>query len=310
SFSLIAAEAPSTAPSTAPTPGTSEATTSGEKASKSAELPAAKIGSEDLTVSEVMSDIAKVFGPQAEAEKTKNPKQFEQIFSLFRDQNVGMRLMSQLADSESRKLEAQQEVKEMLKKARSQILIEAFMKNHLDKNLTEEKVKALYEKLSKEKPLMNLYLKHIVLSTEADAKGVIKLLKEGKPFGEVLKRSLDKESIKNGGALPPFLESQLPPAIAKEIAELKVGGFSAKPLSIGGKWEVFLLEKKDKASLEEASPILKEKLKAQLFQEIILSEKNKKNVSLFDSNGQPTQEVSPVFMTTPPAENAQTPAAG
>lgn len=144
--------------------------------------------------------------------------------------------------------------------------------------------------------MLTLSYIYILVADEATAKAIIKPLKSGKSFAELAKDiSLDKESAKDGGALPPFIKSQLPSAILQAVGSLKVGGFTEAPVSVMGKWEIFLLEKLEKATLAEATPDLKDTLSRQAFRDLMKTLKDKTDVHLYDGNGQPTTEVSIVF---------------
>lgn len=256
------------------------------------ETLAATVGKEQVTQAEIIAEMQKMFGPQILEERAKSPQQFAQVYALFRDQIVGMKLVTQAAEKQATKLEAQADVKEKIEKAREQILIGALTSEYVKNKVTDTALQEAFGKYPQEQ----IFLRHIIVNDEATAKAVIKALQGGASWGKLAAdKSIDKQTAKDDGRLPPLLESQLPPVIMEAIKGLKPGAFTEKPIAVAGKWEVLYLDKRQKATFEEAKPALADMLSRQAFQTLVMDLKNKTDVQLYDAAGQPTKEVSPVF---------------
>jgi parvulin-like peptidyl-prolyl isomerase len=179
-----------------------------------------------------------------------------------------------------------------LKKMESQILLGAMMTDYLKNAITDEAIKGAYAK----NPQTSFALRVIVLNDAATAKSVIKALKGGKSFGDLAQeKSLDKESGKNGGALPTLVEGQLPPVYTEALKKMKSGAFSEEPLSVMGKWHVLYLDGKQKATFEQSQAILKDLVSKEKIQTFIRDLKKKSEVKIYDPSGNVSDEVSPIF---------------
>ena len=112
---------------------------------------------------------------------------------------------------------------------------------------SEENVKKHYDKLIKDlEGKKDVKIRYISVKTKSEAKNLHNILvKSPKSFASQAKRkSLDKESAKNGGDLGFVLRDQLQPEIVEALKELKKNEIS-KPISLNDKWVIVKFEDRE-----------------------------------------------------------------
>lgn len=204
-------------------------------------------------------------------------------------------------------------VKDRLRTAENQILIQEFLKEKTKEAVTEEKLKALYDTQIKNRPASQeeVHARHILLKTEADAKAIAKKLKKGGDFAAVAKeKSEDKASGSSGGELGWFTADRMTPEFSKAAFALKKGEVS-EPVKTDFGWHVIKLEDR-RVAPPPSFESLKEELKNQLGREAVAAyiadlSKNQ-TVTVLDAKGaeKPLPEEPPM----PVAPIGTAPAAG
>jgi len=122
------------------------------------------------------------------------------------------------------------DVKARLEQARRQVLIEELIRRKViaQARVTDEEVRAMYEK---SKPLFStesVTTSHIMVKTQPEADAILKELQEGKDFAELAKaKSQDTGSAEKGGDLGPLRRGQTVPEFEEEAFRLKEGELSA-----------------------------------------------------------------------------------
>lgn len=89
-------------------------------------------------------------------------------------------------------------------------------------------------------------ISHIVTHTEADAKAVIKAVKEGAAFDKLAAEKSIHPSAKGGGNLGWLLMSQINPSLSNVVANMAVGSITALPIQTQEGWQVLRLDAKRK----------------------------------------------------------------
>ncbi|MDR0632943.1 MAG: peptidyl-prolyl cis-trans isomerase [Holosporales bacterium] len=159
--------------------------------------------------------------------------------------------------------------------------------------VTNEAVKEQYDALVKNfAPADEVGLKHILVSTETEAKGVIELLKKGESFDKLQKdRSKDQNTMAKGGVLGYFGKGQLPAGMVDKIMNTEAGNFVDEPVAVPGTgWSIlFVFEKRKSApvSLEAVRDRLEGVLLKKFFIQEIGRLFKEHKVVLFDPNGKP-----------------------
>src|SRR5690606_13221899 len=125
-----------------------------------------------------------------------------QLRELVREELIAREIFVQ--EAEKAGLTKSSEVQRQLENTRQDILIRAFIRDHLEKNpVKDEDVKAEYEKLKKEANASGKEYKarHILVDDEESAKKIIADLGKGEQFEALAKQSKDPGSASNGGDL-------------------------------------------------------------------------------------------------------------
>jgi peptidyl-prolyl cis-trans isomerase C len=187
----------------------------------------------------------------------------DKIYDAILNQMVGTMLVAQAA--QRAKFQDQPEMKRKLALIQDQVLAQLYIEELIRKDITEAKLKAAYEKFLKTAPPREeVNARHILLSSEADAKAVIEQLKKGADFATLAKeKTTDPAGKTSGGDLGWFTKEQMVPAFADAAFKLKKGEFTETPVKTQFGWHVIKVEDRRVAkppSFEEMKPQLTNEL--------------------------------------------------
>jgi parvulin-like peptidyl-prolyl isomerase len=177
-------------------------------------------------------------------------------------------------------MEKEPEFKKALENVKRDLALELWMKKQFESvKLTDSDMKKFYKTNEKQfsKP-ETVKARHILLTSEADAKAVIKELKKAKDvkakFIELAKTKSTGPSGKSGGDLGWFDKKRMVPEFSEAAFKLKKGKFTTKPVKTQFGYHVIMLEDKEaagKVSFDEAKPSIEQSLKVRKFQDKIKS---------------------------------------
>ena len=118
------------------------------------------------------------------------------------------------------------EVKAQLENARQAIVINALARDYVAKNpVKDADIKAEYDKYKAQVGDKEYHARHILVDSEADAKGIIAKLKAGGKFDELSKQSKDG-SAQNGGDLGWASAATYVPEFSKAMVALQKGAIT------------------------------------------------------------------------------------
>ncbi|MCT7908400.1 peptidyl-prolyl cis-trans isomerase [Arcobacter lacus] len=164
------------------------------------------------------------------------------------DQIVNMKLIAQHAIDDG--IEKDTKYVEAMKRIKSNLALEVWQKNEIDKvKVTEADKKDFYEK-NKEKFVEpeTFEASHILVKTEAEAKDIISQLDKApnkvEKFKELSKKSLDTASAKVGGALGRFAVEQMVPEFGNSVKTLAKGTYTKTPVKTQFGYHVIYLKDK------------------------------------------------------------------
>ncbi|NQW01725.1 MAG: peptidylprolyl isomerase [Rhodospirillales bacterium] len=190
---------------------------------------------------------------------------FDQIFPTLLDSVIDSHLSA--ADARKQGLHKEEAFKKEMQRIERQLLQRNMLTLAIAQQVTDEAVKAAYDKLAASSAgNAEIHARHILLKTEAEATAVIAELDKGKDFAELAKTKSTGPSGPNGGDLGFFGRGQMVPAFEKAAFELEKGMYSTAPVKTQFGYHVILQEdKRQKAppSFAEAEP----KLRAELSQQ-------------------------------------------
>lgn len=159
-------------------------------------------------------------------------------------------------------LDKEPAVKQRMDYIRDEQLVNAYIKDWLAKNpVSDDKVKAEYDKRTGESAQMEYHARHILVEKEDDAKAIIAKLDKGAKFADLAKASKDPGSAATGGDLGWADPATFVPEFAAALKSLEKGKYTAAPVKSQFGYHVILLE-----DTRKPSPPPLESIKAQLQQ--------------------------------------------
>lgn len=179
-----------------------------------------------------------------------------QTFHQALDEVIDQRLLA--AEAVKQKLDDDPEARRRLKAARERILGDMLVQSLVQKTVSESSIRGLYnEELKLSKRADEFHARQIVLSSQADAAAVKKLLAAGGAFDQLaMRKSIDSATRFNGGDLGYFTLDVMPPAYAAALASAKAGDLIG-PFQTDAGWVVMKVEDRRleaPVSLEAARP--------------------------------------------------------
>lgn len=189
------------------------------------------------------------------------------------------------------------------------LLQQKYMQDH---PVTDETVTAEYEHM---KALVGTqYLaRHILVTSEDQAKDILQQLQQGAKFSELAKQySIDKGTADKGGLLDWAAANAYVPEFAQALENMKKGETTTTPVKTDYGWHIIMLEDIRHADLSDFPPldIVKEQLRAQLTEKAFMDYQRKlldsAKVELLPEPAQQTMQ-QPVTDNVPPSAPAQDP---
>jgi peptidyl-prolyl cis-trans isomerase C len=166
-------------------------------------------------------------------------------------------------------LDKSPEVAEQMETIKQSVLANAYVADFIKTNpVTDEAVKAEYERIKATITGTEYKARHILVEKEADAKDIIaKLKKDPGAFAKLaMERSKDEGSKAQGGDLGWFDLSRMVPEFGAAVSKLEKGAFTAEPVKTQFGYHVILLEDSkpvEAPPLEEVKPQLTQQLQQQ-----------------------------------------------
>ena len=178
------------------------------------------------------------------------------------------------------------EVADQLDFTQQSILANAFVQDYLKNNpVSEDMVKAEYEKIKGQMTGSEYKARHILVRQEAEAKDIIaKLRKDPKAFAPLAReRSKDPGSKANGGDLGWFDPSGMVPEFGAALAKLAKGKFTEEPVKSQFGYHVILLEDsrpKTFPPLDQVTPMLRQQVQQQNVKKLLDDLKAKAKIDI------------------------------
>ena len=222
------------------------------------------------------------------------PAQYQQqinaIFPALIDRLVDLTLLSD--EGRKQNLEDDPAVKARIDQFTKQVIQEAVITRYLEANMTEEAIKARYEKFVAEQPRgTEVHAMHILVESEAEAKEVITQLAGGADFSTVAKeKSTDPSAQQNGGDLGYFSAGQMVPEFEKAAFALEKGQSSKEPVKSQFGWHVIkVVDRREKTppTLDQARGQIQEILSSELVTAYVSSLHAAAKIETFNPDGTP-----------------------
>jgi peptidyl-prolyl cis-trans isomerase C len=147
--------------------------------------------------------------------------------------------------AEAADLDKTDEFKSRLAFLRQRALHNAYFRAEVVDKVTDEEVRARYDKeVAATPPENEVRARHILLKTEEEAKAVIAELDAGAKFEDVAKEKSTGPTGPNGGDLGYFTRGRMVPEFEEAAFALDVGAYTEKPVKTQFGWHVIKLEDK------------------------------------------------------------------
>ena len=185
------------------------------------------------------------------------------VFPALLDRIIDSKLVVQ--ESKKSKVNEDADFKKRMAFVEDQVLQDFWIQREIAKQVTAEKLQKRYEERLKQMPSEDeVRAKHILVSTEDEAKALIAEIKKGAAFDKLAKeKSTDKASGAEGGDLGWFKKSDMVKEFADAAFALNKGDLTETPVKTQFGYHVIKLEDRRKApppSYEEMADQLREEM--------------------------------------------------
>ncbi len=216
------------------------------------------------------------------------------IFPALIDRLVDLTLLEE--EGRKQNLQDDAEVKARIEQITNQVIQEVVIRHHLAQAMTEDAIKARYEKFVAEQPAQTeIRASHILVATEEEAKEIIKQLEGGADFAALAKeKSTDPSAKQNGGDLGYFTAGDMVPEFSQAVFALEKGESTKAPVKSQFGWHVIrVIDKRPKAppTLEETHSHIEELLSGELLTAYLTSLRSTAQVQKFNPDGTPIAAV-------------------
>ncbi|MBB4103072.1 peptidyl-prolyl cis-trans isomerase [Allorhizobium borbori] len=226
---------------------------------------AARVNGVEITTSDVAFAAAFFGNPSPDAPTAART-------SAMVDAMIDIKLLA--AEARRQGIEKQADYQRQLNFLAEQALRSAYLSQEVDKAVTDESVRAFYDKQVKAiAPVQEIRLSHILLKTREEADKVSTALASGQAFETLAKESsADTVSGREGGSLSFLKKEALPAEIASAVAGMKPGEVAKAPIQTPFGFHVVRLDEVRNApppSFEELAPRIRQSLESAAIQSIV-----------------------------------------
>jgi peptidyl-prolyl cis-trans isomerase C len=275
-----------TAPPAAPGPAATDATPA-----PATDPVVAKVNGEDIHLSDVQEAMRTL--PQ---QARSMPQQM--LVPMIVDQLVDRKALVIAARADG--LEKDPAVHRQIENAEDQALQRALLQRDVGPLITEEALKAAYEKDYANKPgEPEVHASHILVENEADAKDIIAQLEKGADFATLAKAHSKDPGASQGGDLGWFKKDDMVPEFAEAAFALKPGDYTKTPVHTQFGWHVIKVQETRTSTpptFEAVHDELRQKMIQQAVQKLVAAARTKVTVVRFNLDGstpKPTDTAEP-----------------
>ena len=220
----------------------------------------------------------------------------QMVYPMLLDQLIDRRAL--VIEAEKAKLQDNPAVEKQISRARDTALQNALLSRDIAPTLTEEAIKARYDKDYANKPgAEEANAAHILVPTEDKAKEIIKELDKGGDFAKLAKENSTDPSAKgNAGDLGWFKKGDMLPAFSDAAFSLKPGEITQTPVKTRFGYHVIKLIGKRTApapTLEEVQGQIRQSLIQEGVAKALTQAKDGLKIVKYNQDGSPMAEPPP-----------------
>jgi len=214
-----------------------------------------------------------------------------------------------VADGRKNKVGDDPAFKKRMAFVEEQVIQDYWLQREIAKKVTQEKMQQRYEeRLKSMPPEEEVHARHILVSTEDEAKALIADIKKGASFDKLAKeKSTDKASGAEGGDLGWFKKSDMVKEFADAAFALKKGELTEVPVKTQFGYHVIKVEDRRKApppAFEEMAEQIREELARETVTSLLDQLRSNAKIEKFNIDGS-----KPEAAAAPPAARPATPPA-
>jgi peptidyl-prolyl cis-trans isomerase C len=244
----------------------------------------ARINGIDITRQEVIDSAADL------PEQIRS--QIDMVFPQLLNRYIGLKLLGDKGRADN--LAEDPEVKKLMSDYETQAIRQVFVTRYLNQQITEETIKARYEKKLKDNPPPEeVRAAHILVKTEDEAKAIIEQLKGGGDFAALAKeKSTDKGSGANGGELGWFAKDVMVKEFADAAFAMKVDEFSQAPVKSQFGFHIIKLEERrtqPAPTLDSQREQIRAELTEETVQALVTNLRKDAKVEIIGPDGKPVE---------------------
>lgn len=249
-----------------------------------AELP----GNQTITLGEIKESM-KSLPPQLREEP------LEKVYEPLLNRKIDMLLLSMVVRKDG--IDKDPAVLKKLDEARDALIQKAYLDAEVAKLITPEMLKSKYQEFLNMLPKdeMEVRLRHILVKTKRDADEVMKSLKSGTKFEDLVKsKSIDEQTKESNGELGYVRKSELPKEFGDLVFKAAKATLLPEPVNLGEMgYSIVRVEDKravQPPSMEEVKVELLKIVSAEQAVKVLEKLRKETSVKKFDMEGKPLVE--------------------
>jgi peptidyl-prolyl cis-trans isomerase C len=276
-----ATPAPQTTPTHQATPAQQAAP--GGAASKPAGDPVlARVGNQEIRLSDLRAAAA-TLPPNLRG----MPEQV--LYPMLLDRMIDQDAL--VAEARRMGLDKDPEVQRQIQMAEDSALQRALLMKEVQPQITDQAVKARYEKDIANKPgAEEVHAKHILVDSEAQAKDIIAQLQKGAEFDALAKQYSKDKGAGNGGDLGFFKKEDMVPEFAAAAFALQPGQITQTPVHTQFGWHVIEVTERRQSkppSFADAKNELRQRMAQEAAEKVVAQALSDVKVERFNPDGTP-----------------------
>ncbi|HEV7434584.1 MAG TPA: peptidylprolyl isomerase [Pseudorhizobium sp.] len=197
---------------------------------------------------------------------------------------IDVKLLAQGAVDEG--IDESEDFQKRLQYIKDRELHNAYFRKHVVEAVTEDEVKARYEKEIAALPKQEeVNARHILVKTEEEANDVIKQLDAGEDFAELAKEKSEDSNKSDGGDLGWFTKGRMVPEFEEAAFALEKGEYTKTPVKSQFGYHVIKLEDRrdvQPPALEQVEPQVRQLVMREKYLSIIEKAKAEREVEIMD----------------------------
>lgn len=235
---------------------------------------------------------AKIYRSDVSAAHGQLPEQYrkqpiDQVFQPIVNQLIRTKILSVKARAD--KLDQTDNYKKRMVLIQERLLGEALLAKLIGEKVTDDVLRARYEKNSAQYPTKEeIRARHILVKTEDEANDLIKRLVAGADFAKLATENSTGPSKTRGGDLDYFGRGQMVPQFEEAAFALAKGEFTQKPVRSPFGWHVIKVEDKRQSkppSFEESRAKLGQEVSQEVAAELVKNLMENAKIERFEADG-------------------------